>query len=106
MAWFYLLLPGIFEICFTTFLKLSENFTKAWPTATFILLAGLSFTALSMSLKSIPLGTAYAVWTGIGAFGTAMIGIFYFQESTDFWRVFFLIGLISSIIGLKIVSHT
>lgn len=102
MAWLYLLVAGLFEIGFTTFLKLSESFTRFWPTVTFLVLAALSFASLSLSLKSIPLGTAYAVWTGIGAFGTALMGIAYFGESTDFWRIFFLICLILSIIGLKL----
>ena len=104
MGWIYLLIAGLFEIAFTTFIKLSDSFTRLWPTVTFIILAIFSFITLSMSLKTIPLGTAYAVWTGIGAFGTALIGIFYFGESTDFWRVFFLFCLIASIIGLKVVS--
>lgn len=104
MGWIYLVIAGLFEIGFTTFLKLSDNFTRFLPTVTFLALAVLSFLALSMSIKTIPLGTAYAIWTGIGAFGTALIGIFYFGESTDFWRVFFLFCLIASIIGLKIVS--
>lgn len=105
MAWFYLILAGLFEIGFTTFLKLSENFTKFWPTIVFFLLSAFSFSFLSLSLQSIPLGTAYAVWTGIGAFGTAIIGIAYYHESTDFLRLFFLLLLISSIIGLKVVSE-
>lgn len=104
MSWIYLVIAGLFEIGFTTFLKLSENFTRFWPTVSFLVLAVFSFLALSMSLKAIPLGTAYAVWTGIGAFGTALIGIMYFSESADFWRILFLITLISSIIGLKFVS--
>ncbi|MBA3238263.1 MAG: multidrug efflux SMR transporter [Parachlamydiaceae bacterium] len=104
MSWIYLVIAGLFEIGFTTFIKLSENFTKLWPTLIFLVLAVFSFLALSMSLKGIPLGTAYAVWTGIGAFGTALIGIVYFNESADFWRVLFLITLIFSIIGLKFVS--
>lgn len=104
MSWIYLLMAGICEIGFTTFLKLSDNFTHLWPTVCFFILAACSFTALSLSLKTIPLGTAYAIWTGIGAFGTALIGIVYFQEATDFWRILFLILLISSIIGLKVVS--
>lgn len=104
MSWIYLLLAGFFEIGFTTFLKRSENFTYVWPTIIFFILAAFSFAALSMSLKTIPLGTAYAVWTGIGAFGTAVIGVIYFGESTEIWRLIFLLGLIISIIGLKIVS--
>jgi quaternary ammonium compound-resistance protein SugE len=105
MAWVYLVLAGLLEIGFTTFLKLSDNFTVFWPTVGFFLLSVLSFTALSLSLSEIPLGTSYAVWTGIGAFGTALVGILFFGESTEFWRLFFLLLLISSIIGLKFVSH-
>lgn len=103
MAWIYLLIAGIFEVAFTTCLKLSNNFAVLWATLAFIALAVLSFLSLSMSLKEIHLGTAYAVWTGIGAFGTAIIGILYFGEPLEFWRIFFLICLILSIIGLKMV---
>jgi quaternary ammonium compound-resistance protein SugE len=105
MGWIYLLFAGLCEVGFTTFLKLSDNFTKIWPSMTFLGLAVVSFFSLSLSLKHIPLGTAYAIWTGIGAFGTALMGMAYFGEPTDFWRIFFLAGLITSIIGLKIVSH-
>ena len=104
MDWVYLFVAGLCEIGFTTFLKLSDNFTKLWPTLTFLFLACCSFFALSMSLKTIPLGTAYAVWTGIGAFGTVIIGILFFGEPTDIWRIIFLILLVSSIIGLKVVA--
>lgn len=104
MSWIYLFFAGLFEIGFTTFLKLSENFTRFWPTIGFFLLSAFSFSFLSMSLKEIPLGTAYAVWTGIGAFGTAIVGIAYYHEPTDFLRLFFLFLLIASIIGLKLAS--
>lgn len=104
MNWLYLFFAGLCEIGFTTSMKLSENFTKLVPTISFFVLTILSFNFLALSVKSIPLGTAYAVWTGIGAFGTALIGIFFFGEATDFWRLLFLLLLISSIIGLKFVS--
>lgn len=104
MGWLYLLLAGAFEIGFTTFIKLSDSFTKVWPTITFLILAVFSFMALSYSLRTIPLGTAYAVWTGIGAFGTAIIGIIFFDEPTSFWRMFFLLSLILSIIGLRVFN--
>ena len=93
-GWFYLIIAGFLEMGFTTFLKLSDNFKRPWYAVGFLILAVFSFLALSTSLRSIPLGTAYAVWTGIGAFGTALIGIFYFGESADFWRLFFLFSLI------------
>lgn len=104
MAWMYLLFAGICEVGFTTFLKMTQNFTKFWPTIGFFTLSLLSFSSLSLSLRDIPLGTSYAVWTGIGAFGTALVGIFYYEESTDLWRLFFLFLLIGSIFGLKLVS--
>lgn len=104
MSWIYLLLAGLCEIGFTTFLKLSEDFTRAWPTLGFVILAGFSFYFLSLSLKTIPLGTSYAIWTGIGACGTALVGICCFNESTDVWRLLFLALLILSIVGLKWVT--
>lgn len=104
MDWAFLIIAGFLEIAFTTFLKLSNHFTNFWPTVAFFILSILSFTCLSFSLNSIPLGTAYAIWTGIGAFGTALIGIAFFGESTEMMRLFFLLLLISSIIGLKFIS--
>ncbi len=68
------------------------------------MLGGISFWLLSLSMKTIPLGTAYAVWTGIGAFGTALVGIFFFNDPSSFWRMFFLLTLVASIVGLKLVS--
>lgn len=105
MPWVYLLLAGLCEIGFTTFLKLSDSFTRLWPSIGFLVLAVFSFAFLSMSLKTIPIGTSYAIWTGIGAFGTAVIGILFFGESSDLMRVLFLTLLIGSIIGLKLVSE-
>lgn len=104
MAWIYLIIAGCFEVGFTTCLKLSDNFTNwKWSVGFFICIS-LSFHFLNEAIKNIPLGTAYAVWTGIGAVGTAMIGIYFFKEPSDFWRIFFIMLLIGSIIGLKLVS--
>ena len=104
MAWIYLIIAGCFEVGFTTCLKLSDNFTNWKWSVGFFLCISLSFHFLNEAIKSIPLGTAYAVWTGIGAVGTAMIGIYFFKEPSDFWRIFFIMLLIGSIIGLKLVS--
>ena len=93
-----------FEIGFTTFLKLSDDFSRLWPTIFFLLFALASFWLLNKALQGVPLGTAYAVWTGIGAFGTAIIGILAFGDPVTSWRLFFLILLIASIIGLQLVS--
>jgi quaternary ammonium compound-resistance protein SugE len=104
MGWAYLFLAGLFEVGFTTCLKMSENFTKTIWTLGFFLCISLSFWLLNRAIQTIPLGTAYAVWTGIGAVGTVLVGIVFFREPLFFWRVFFLITLISSLIGLKVVS--
>jgi len=102
--WLILLLAGVFEIGFTTFMKLSEGFTKWGFTICFALCAIASFVLLNKSTTVIPLGTAYAVWTGIGAFGTVVVGILFFKDPASFWRLFFLSTLIISIIGLKFVA--
>jgi quaternary ammonium compound-resistance protein SugE len=105
MAWLYLILAGLFEVAFTTSLKLSHNFTHRWWTAGFFISISLSFYFLNKAIQTIPLGTGYAVWTGIGAVGTALVGIFVFNEPAFFWRVFFITLLIGSIVGLKVVSN-
>ena len=104
MPWLYLILAGLFEIGFTTCLKLSEGFSRLWPSLGFLCCATLSFWLLTRAIQTIPLGTAYAVWTGIGAFGTALIGILIFGEPATALRLVFLVLLIGSIIGLKLVS--
>jgi quaternary ammonium compound-resistance protein SugE len=103
-GWQYLLLAGFFELGFTTSLKLSEQFTRLGPTLLTLLFGAISFWLLSKAMQTISLGTAYAVWTGIGAFGTAIIGILFFKDPLDFWRVFFLCTLIASIAGLRFLA--
>ena len=104
MAWIILIIAGLFEVGFTTCLKLSNNFTNlAWSIGFFISIT-LSFLLLNKAIQTIPIGTAYAVWTGIGAVGTAIMGIWLYKETSDFWRLFFIFLLIGSIIGLKAVS--
>jgi len=105
MSWIYLIIAGIFEICFATSLKYSESFTKPVPTILFIVFTILSYFFLDKAMGTIPLGTAYAVWTGIGAFGVAVIGLIFLKEPVEFWRMFFLLTLIGSIIGLKFVTN-
>jgi quaternary ammonium compound-resistance protein SugE len=105
MAWIYLVIAGLFEVGFTTSLKLSDNFSnRGWAAAFFISIT-LSFMFLNKAIQTIPIGTAYAVWTGIGAVGTVIIGMLLFKEPSDFWRMFFIFLLIGSILGLKFVSN-
>ncbi len=102
--WLSLVLAGVFEVGFTTFMKLSEDFSKWLYVGLFLLSATISFSLLSEAMKSIPLGTAYAVWTGIGAVGTAIVGIVFFKDPATLGRIFFLLTLVGSILGLKLVS--
>jgi quaternary ammonium compound-resistance protein SugE len=105
MAWIYLVIAGLFEVGFTTSLKLSDNFSNLKWSLGFFVSISLSFYFLNQAIQSVPIGTAYAVWTGIGAVGTVIVGILLFRESADFWRMFFLVLLIGSILGLKLVSR-
>ena len=104
MNWLILILAGIFEIGFTTCLKFSNNFKHLGWSIGFFICISLSFFLLNKAIQTIPIGTAYAVWTGIGAVGTAIMGILFFKEPSEFWRLFFIATLIGSIIGLKWVS--
>jgi quaternary ammonium compound-resistance protein SugE len=102
--WISLVAAGVFEIGFTTFMKLSNGFRNWTYNCCFAVCALLSFGLLNLSTRQLSLGTAYAVWTGIGAFGTAAVGMLVFKDPTTFWRVAFLTTLIGSIIGLRLVS--
>jgi quaternary ammonium compound-resistance protein SugE len=104
MNWIILIIAGLFEVGFTTCLKMSQNFTRPnWSIGFFISIT-LSFFLLNKAAQSIPMGTAYAVWTGIGAVGTVIVGILFFKEPAEFWRIIFIATLIASIAGLKLVS--
>jgi quaternary ammonium compound-resistance protein SugE len=105
MAWFYLIIAGLFEVGFTTSLKLSNNFAHRWWSVVFFISISASFYFLNKAIQSIPMGTAYAVWTGIGAAGTVIMGMIFFREPSDFWRLFFIFLLVGSILGLKLVSN-
>lgn len=108
MAWMILILAGFFEVGFTTCLgkaKLATGAAYGWWLAGFFVCLTLSMVLLYKATQTLPLGTAYAVWTGIGAVGTALIGIVFFKEPAGVWRVFFIATLIGSIVGLKYVSN-
>ncbi len=108
MNWILLIIAGLFEVGFVTCLgKAKESTGNAatfWYIA-FVICLVASMLLLLKATKELPLGTAYAVWTGIGAVGTVLVGIFLFKEPADFWRLFFIFTLIASIIGLKVVTH-
>ena len=104
MSWFLLFVAGIFVICWAIGLKYSHGFTKFWPSVFTVASMIISMVLLSLAVKEIPIGTGYAVWTGIGAVGTALLGIFLFNESSEFIRVFFMLLIIVGIVGLKIYS--
>jgi quaternary ammonium compound-resistance protein SugE len=104
MGWIYLILAGIFEIGFGTTLKLAEGFTKPLLSVTFFVFSIFSFYFLAKAIATIPVGTAYAVWTGIGSVGLAVIGIIFFKEPVSVGRIFFICTLVGSVIGLKLVS--
>ena len=101
MAWVMLGIAGIFEVVWASFMKLSEGFTKpGWTVLTFLGMA-VSFFLLAKATKTLPLGTAYAVWTGIGALGSVIVGIVVFKEPATAARIFFAVLLLAGIVGLK-----
>ena len=104
MPWVFLAVAGALEVSFTTALKYAEGFTRLWPSLIFLAAYAGSAWFLAQAIKGIPLGTAYAVWTGIGAVGTALIGIALFGEPAIALRLFFLAVIVGGIVGLKLVS--
>ena len=108
MNWIILIIAGLFEVAFASCLakaKESTGSTFTWWMAGFFVALSISMFLLYKATQTLPIGTAYAVWTGIGAVGTVLVGIIFFKEPADFWRLFFITTLIASIIGLKFVSH-
>jgi len=102
MDWLYLATAGIFEVGWAIGLRYSQGFTKPLPSIMTVLGMATSFYFLSLSLKSLPIGTAYAVWTGIGTIGTVLLGIILFAEPVSFMRVVCIILIVSGIAGLKL----
>ena len=106
MAWIYLVVAGLFECGWAIGLKYTDGFTKLFPSLLTILAMAISFWLLSIAMKTIPVGTAYAVWTGIGAVGVAILGMVLLGESRDIMRVICLLLIVSGIVGLKLVSSS
>ena len=107
MNWIMLIIAGLFEVGFATCLgkaKETTGITSTYWMVGFFICLSISMFLLYKATQTLPIGTASAVWTGIGAVGTVLVGIIYFREPAEFWRIFFLSTLIASIIGLKFVS--
>ncbi|HSL89544.1 MAG TPA: quaternary ammonium compound efflux SMR transporter SugE [Ignavibacteriaceae bacterium] len=104
MHWLVLFIAGLFEIAWAVGLKYSDGFSKLWPSVFTIASMIISMGLLAYSVKHLPVGTAYAVWTGIGAVGTAILGMFLFNESKEFIRIFFIFLIVVGIVGLKLFT--
>ena len=104
MSWAYLVLAGLFEVGFASSFKLTQGFTKLWPTLIFAACILLSFLFLERAIRDIPIGTAYAVWTGIGAVGTAVYGIAVLGEAADALRLTSIVLIVAGIAGLKMTA--
>ena len=104
MAWVYLVIAGGLEVFWSTFLKLSEGFTKLWPSVWAVIGMVASFFFLAQATKTLPMGTAYGIWTVIGALGAVLVGIIAFQEPVTAPRLIFLALLLVGIVGLKLTA--
>ncbi len=108
MNWIILVIAGLFEVAFASCLGKVKETTGTemylWFVG-FLITLTVSMTLLIKATQTLPIGTAYAVWTGIGAVGTVLMGIFFFKDPVSFWRIFFIVTLIGSVIGLKAVSN-
>lgn len=104
MAWAILILAGVFEIIWAYFMKMSEGFTRLTPSIITVVFMILSVVLLSMSMKTLPLGTAYTVWTGIGAIGSFLVGIFFLNEPIGAMRMIAAVLIVSGLVLMKISS--
>ena len=104
MAWFWLILGGVFEVGFTTSLRFVEGFRNVPWTLAFLVSVAISMGLLELASRSIPMGTAYAVWGGIGAVGTVIVGILWFQEPSSTIRVLLILAIVAAIAALKLTA--
>jgi quaternary ammonium compound-resistance protein SugE len=104
MAWVVLVVAGLFEIGWAVCLKQAQGFTRVWPSVGFAVFTTLSVVLLGVALKSLPLGTAYTVWTGIGAVGTVVVGMLFLGEPADPARLACIALIVAGIVGLKLLS--
>lgn len=106
MGWTYLCIAGVFEVAWVLGLKYTAGFTRLWPSAATLVTMGVSIYFLSQAVKTLPVGTAYAVWTGIGAVGTVILGMILFGESKGALRLVCIALIIAGIVGLRLVAET
>lgn len=106
MNWIILVIAGLFEIGWAIGLKYTEGFTRLWPTIGTVLAMVISLGLLGIALKTLPVGTAYAVWVGVGAVGTALLGIVLFSEPANALRLLSIGLIVAGIIGLKLAAPT
>ena len=104
MAWFWLILGGLFEVGFTTALRFVDGFRNLGWTLAFLVSVGLSMALLELASRTIPMGTAYAVWAGIGAIGTVMVGMAFFDEPATTIRMLLILAIVAAIAGLKLAG--
>ena len=104
LGWVTLVVAGLFEVICPIFLKISKGFTVTTPTILFLITLTISMFLLAYSMRSIPIGVAYPVWTGIGAVGTVVVGILFFKEDVNLQKIIFLSLILIGIIGLKLSS--
>lgn len=104
MAWLLLVAAGLLEIVWATALKYADGFTRLWPSALTVVAAGLSFVLLSLAMRHLPVGTAYAVWVGVGAIGVAAVGITVLGESASPARLGCLLLILAGIVGLRLLE--
>ena len=104
MAWTILIIAGLFEVCWAIGLKYTEGFTRLWPSVWTVLSMIVSLWLLGVAMKSLPVGTAYAIWVGVGAVGTAILGIILLGESASVLRLISLGLIVAGIVGLKLAT--
>jgi quaternary ammonium compound-resistance protein SugE len=104
MAWLYLILAGLCEVAWAIGLKYTDGFKRLWPSVWTVSIMLVSFWLLAQAMRTLPVGTAYAIWTGIGAVGTAILGMVLFDESRDVMRVACIGVIVTGIVGLKFFS--
>lgn len=104
MAWLYLTVAGLFECIWAIGLKYTQGFTRPWPTVATVTAMLVSFWLLALAMRSIPVGTAYAIWTGIGAVGVAALGMLLFGESREVLRILCLLAIVAGIVGLRLLA--